>query len=171
MQKVRPRSLRAWPVRVAKSAAALVVVALAVLVPGAPATADPLTSPVSGTSQQVAWTCTGTPCPWGEGGGNAALVWPASAGATVARLGYSASAPVYLPAAVANGLTVTVSSGWAELFAGGPQATTQRSLKRLQPGQSLVVAGLAAGEVLSVQSDVVFGYTLSPASTPTRSTR
>lgn len=34
----------------------------------------------SDTSQEVTWTCTGSPCDWGSSLSGQALVWPASLG-------------------------------------------------------------------------------------------
>src|SRR5690606_27768804 len=65
-------------------------------IPEAPAEPEPEVPPPGTTSQVVTWTCTGADCPWGFQLANDALVWPDSAQAGSARLGYTTSKPIYL---------------------------------------------------------------------------
>jgi len=124
---------------------------------GAPDAGPPdAAPPVSIASQAVTWTCTGSPCPWGSSLSGNALVWPADAGAGAARLGYTASAAVYLPAARANAAELSIDAGAASVYAGRPGDESHRLIANLATGESLHVTGLAAGEVLSVQSDAAF---------------
>ncbi len=121
----------------------------------------------SNSSQLVTWTCTGSPCPWGASTSGQALVWPAELGASANRLGYTVSAGVYLPAAVASGVTIGITSGMVEVYAGLPDETSHRLLATLSTGQLYVVPGLAAGEVVSAQgSSAGFDYTLTVPATP-----
>lgn len=111
-----------------------------------------------GTSQLVTWKCTGNPCPWGSSLTNHALVWPAATGPSSARLGYSVSAPVYLPAARANGADIALDTGTARVHAGPLGEPSHPVLATLTEGQTFHVTGVAAGEVLSVQADLPFSY-------------
>ena len=97
------------------------------------------------------------------------MVWPAALEPQTNRLGYTASAGIYLPAQVAAGGTVTLVSGMASAFAGLPNAASHRLLGALGAGQSLTFSGLAAGEVVSLQgTQGQFVYTLDiVAPTPT----
>jgi hypothetical protein len=122
---------------------------------------------ISGSSQQVSWVCTGSPCPWGTTLTGYALVWPEEMGAQSGRLGYTTSAGIYLAAALAAGLTVEISEGSVALYAGLPDAPSHRALATVSAGDSFVVSGLAAGEVVSAQSDGPFTHTLTPAPLPT----
>jgi hypothetical protein len=115
----------------------------------------------SGGSQSVTWTCLGTLCPWGSPMVGQALVWPTAMDALNARLGYSVSHGIYLPAARANGIEIVVESGSAAAYAGLPNDASHRFLAYITPGNPLPITGLAAGEVLSVQSDGAFAYSLS----------
>ncbi|MEA5487183.1 hypothetical protein VB775_10185, partial [Pseudanabaena sp. CCNP1317] len=132
----------------------------------APTTTTP--GALAGNSANVTWSCTSSPCPWGSSLGNPAIVWPASLAPTNQRLGYTTSGAVYLPAAAANGKTVTINTGSATAYAGLPNATSHRVLGTISTGQSLAITGLAAGEVLSVQSGPTFTYTTT--NTPTTTT-
>ena len=107
------------------------------------------------------WTCTGSPCPWGSAESGHALVWSTESGAISTRHGYTTSKPVYLPASVANGMRIDIESGNAAVHAGLPLADHHRLLGALKAGESVTVAGLAEGEVLSVQSDAPFSYRLT----------
>jgi hypothetical protein len=78
------------------------------------------------------------------------------------RLGYTVSGGVYLPAAAANGVTVTLASGSATAYAGAPDAPSHRMLATITAGVPYIVTGLAPGEVLSVQSEAPFAYTVTP---------
>src|SRR5690606_6518971 len=91
-------------------------------IPEAPAEPEPEVPPPGTTSQVVTWTCTGADCPWGFQLANDALVWPDSAQAGSARLGYTTSKPIYLPANRANGAVLHVLSGNVSLYAGEPNA-------------------------------------------------
>jgi hypothetical protein len=117
---------------------------------------------LSGQSQMATWTCTGDPCPWGDELGNPALAWPAQAQPVGTRLGYTVSPAVYLPASSANGLTVTIDSGSARVYAGEPQESSHHRLAFLDEGDSFDVSGLGPDEVLSVQSDDPFTYHVAP---------
>ena len=75
-----------------------------------------------GESAWTTWSCTGEPCPWGSETSNHAIAWPAASSPVTARLGYTASPAPYLPAAAANGLTISVDLGSAGVFAGAPGA-------------------------------------------------
>ena len=126
------------------------------------------TQTTGSASQFLTWTCTGSPCPWGSSTGAHAVVWPANKLPTASRLGYTVSSPAYLPATAANGVTVKVTSGTASLYAGAPNASSHIYIGTLSSGQSAQVSGLAADEVLSVQSDLGFLYeiTYPSATTP-----
>lgn len=133
-----------------RSVAAVAVAATAGI--AVPATAVATTAEGAG-STPVTWTCTSAPCPWGESTSGNAAVWPAGSGAVGVRLGYATSAPIYLPAAEANGDVLTVVEGTAALYAGTPQAGGHRWLVTLSAGEGFTVSGLLAGEVLSMQND------------------
>jgi hypothetical protein len=128
---------------------------------GAPPPPPPPPPPGGTSSQVVTWNCTGSPCPWGASAANPAAVWPASANPTSIRHGYTASHPVYLPSAVANGVTITVQSGSAKAYAGLPLGPSHRVLATLAAGQSVVVSGVGTSEVLSLQGGAAFTYTLA----------
>jgi len=132
----------------------------AVLVLGWLAT-SPAFAQTSGASQLATWTCTLSPCPWGPSDSGHALAWPASAGPLNSRLGYSVSSAIYLPAQVANGTRVTINSGSANLYAGQPGAASHYYITSLGAGDSYLVYGLTAGEVLSAQSSASFTYTVT----------
>ncbi|HET6149322.1 MAG TPA: hypothetical protein VFH68_17430 [Polyangia bacterium] len=123
----------------------------------------------AGDSQLVTWTCTGDPCPWGSPLAGHALVWPAPAAPLHARLGYVVSGGIYLPAAWAAGATIVLASGSAAAYAGPPDDSAHRMLATINPGQPFHITGLAASEVVSVQGDAVFRYSLAlvdPGSQP-----
>ena len=120
-----------------------------------------------GGSTLVEWVCTDSPCPWGPSTDGHAVVWPS--GGSNTRLGYTVSAGIYLPSDSANGLTVTVASGEASVYAGTPGASSHRRLALLKAGKSHLVSGVVAGEVLSVQDDATFTFTLSNGPAPTTS--
>jgi hypothetical protein len=98
-----------------------------------------------------------------------ALAWPATLGPVANRLGYTTSAGVYLPANAASGVTISITAGTANVYAGAPNAGSHRLLVGLAAGQSYQVTGLATDEVVSVQNDLAdFAYTLTaPVATPT----
>lgn len=121
---------------------------------------EPVTAQTAASSQLVSWSCTGSPCPWGSSVTGEALVWPAEAGALNARLGYSVSAGIYLPAAGANGTIVALESGSATVYAGLPDGTSHRVIGWVEPGQPLEISGVAAGEVVSVQSGSPFVHSV-----------
>ena len=95
-----------------------------------------------------------------------ALIWPAGSGALTSRLGYTASAGVYLPAANATGKAVTLLSGSASIYAGAPGASSHRLLASLGAGQHYVVSELGSEDVVSVQADGPFTYELGQESVP-----
>jgi hypothetical protein len=130
----------------------------------------PLGAAMVGASQAVTWACTGNPCPWGGQLSNQALVWPADTGAVSARLGYTVSGGIYLPAPRANGVDLAIETGEAGVHAGPLGAADHRLLATLRPGQTLHVTGLGSGEVLSVQADAPFTYRIvlpPPGQAPT----
>jgi hypothetical protein len=86
-------------------------------------------------------------------------VWPTSAGATKAWLGYTASKGIYLAAGRANGAIIWIDSGSATIYAGRPSSSDVRELATLNAGGSHTVAGVATDEVLSVRSNTAFTYT------------
>ena len=127
------------------------------------------------TSQLVTLTCTGAPCNWGSVLSGQAIAWPAEMGPVTNRLGYTASSGIYLPANAASGMTISIVSGTATVYAGLPNDASHRTLATLTSGQSYLVTGLAAGEVVSAQNgQTAFTYTLTtppPATaTPTSAT-
>lgn len=127
----------------------------------APAAADGGEGPGRTASQAVTWTCTGEPCPWGPRTSGHAAVWPEDA--VSSRYGYTTSAAIYLPGAVAEGATITVLDGAAGVWA-GPLDGPHRSLRSLSAGDSFTVGDLPAGEVLSLQNDdAAFAYTFTAA--------
>jgi hypothetical protein len=112
-------------------------------------------------SKPATWTCTSRPCPWGTSLTNHVLAWPASAQPVAARLGYTTAPPVYAPAASVNGATLAIVSGKATVHAGKPSELSHRLLATVSAGQRYQISGLAADEVLSVQSDAGFRYRLT----------
>lgn len=129
-----------------------------VLVDAAPDTAtDASVHPrFDATSQKVTWTCmvSDAHCPWGPTLSNQALAWPLDAFPFAWRLGYQADAGVYLDAYRARGLSVTVTSGAAQIFAGQLDSPNRfPALSALGTGQTYTVAGdLADGTVISIES-------------------
>ena len=124
----------------------------------------------TGSSVVTTWTCVGSPCPWGPTDSGHALAWPASMGPVSQRLGYTAAPAPYLPAAAAAGLTITVTSGSATVYAGAPQAASHSPVTTISAGQSYTVSGLATDAVISVQSPSAFGYSVTTATAPTTTT-
>jgi hypothetical protein len=127
----------------------------------APASAPPSNG---STSVTATWNCTSSPCPWGATTSGEALVWPATVPSSTSRLGYIVSAPIYAAAAGVNGMTVDVTAGMAAAFAGFPDASSHRHLATISPGSPYVIAGVVAGEVVSVQGHAPFTYQLTPPS-------
>jgi hypothetical protein len=116
----------------------------------------------------VTWSCAGTPCKWGRTVSGNAVVWPSNLAPVSTRLGYTTSAPIYLPATSANGLTINVNSGSAALYAGAPNATSHRYLSTTTTDQTYTVNDLSVDEVLSVQNDSTpfsVRYRTNPATT------
>jgi len=113
------------------------------------------------SSSLVSWTCTGTTCPWTSPSSNYAIVWSQFPEALSTRLGYTTSGAVYLPAAAAARLSITVTAGTASVYAGAPDAISHRTLAKLNAGQAYRVRGLGAGEVISVQDDSAFSFETS----------
>ena len=148
--------------------ALLVALSLIAFAGGSTAAAEGIDTGGPTASQFVTWTCTGSPCPWGATTDGHAVVW--AVGGLNTRLGYTVSAGIYLPGSSANGMTVSVVSGEASLYAGTPGASSHRRLALLTAGRSHEVSGLAAGEVLSVQDDAGFTFTLSSGPAPTTTT-
>lgn len=118
-----------------------------------------------GDSSAVTWTCTGTDCPWGSSLSAQAVVWPAEAGASAQRYGYDTSAAVYVPAAVATGMRVSIGTGYASIYVGTPYHTD--SLKQIvYAGGSYVITGISPGDVVSIESEVAFTYSIQSAGAP-----
>ena len=91
-------------------------------------------------------------------------MWHTSMEPVTARLGYTTSDGVYLPANMAAGMTITVTTGTATIYAGLPDATSHQVFANLSAGQSFLFADdieIAAGAVVSVQSQDVFSYELN----------
>jgi hypothetical protein len=122
----------------------------------------------SGQSQMATWTCTDDPCPWGDELSNPALAWPPETHPVTTRLGYTVSPGVYLPASVANGITVTIDSGSAVVHSGAPQDDSHPALAFLDAGDSFDVLDIGDDEVLSVQSTDHFTYHIAPFDPSTR---
>jgi hypothetical protein len=130
-------------------------------------TVTPPAPGVGTPSEYVAWSCTGTPCPWGDSEDGQALVWPVSANATSSRLGYTVTKPIYLPRIIANGTTITVHSGTVTAYAGQPAAPSHHAIVTISAGGTYTFSELTIGEVLSVQSDSGFRYDVTlPAVVP-----
>lgn len=127
--------------------------------PAGPEVPGPSTTDTS--AEFVTWQCTGLDCPWGESVAGYAAVWPGEGNAGTARLGYTSSGAAYLPDGFANGAVITVTSGEASLYVGGPFDGSHRAVATLLTGDSVTVSGLATGEVLSVQDDQPFSYTVT----------
>lgn len=109
-------------------------------------------------SSRVVWSCVGSPCPWGATLSGLALTWPQSLAPVSDRLGYSTSTGIYLPAASANGVTISVPSGSATAYAVRSDDLSYRVLGTIDSGHPLTLSGLIAGELVSVQSSEVFAY-------------
>jgi hypothetical protein len=125
---------------------------------GLPRRGQPIES--AGPSLVATFTCEGSPCPWGPSLTGHAIVWPTAAPPASRRLGYTVSPWIYLPAAVANGMTIVLETGTATAYAGTLDSVDHRKLATLDPGHPYVVAGLAPEEVLSVQAPSAFSYVL-----------
>jgi hypothetical protein len=93
-------------------------------------------------------------------------VWPAALNPIATRLGYTTSAPIYLAAAEANGMLITVVTGEATVYAGGSVAPYDRTVVTLGTGQSARISGLAADEVLSVETGTEFTFTFERGTPP-----
>ena len=88
-------------------------------------------------------------------------------GAYSGSVGYTVSHDVYGAAAKVAGWKVTVVTGNASVYAGTPNGS-HSSLATLAAGQSFTLPARGAGEVVSVQSDGDFQYTLTPGTPPTQ---
>ena len=128
----------------------------------APTTTVPMTA---GTSINATWTCVSSPWPWGTATSAQAIAWDPSLLPVTTRLGYTVSHGIYLPAAVANGLTITMQTGGATAYAGTPQASSHRFITSIPTGATYTVSGLAPDEVLSIQSGATFTFTTSAPTT------
>jgi hypothetical protein len=76
------------------------------------------------------------------------------------------STGIYLPATAATGLSVSVSSGKASVYAGEPGASSHRRLAIVPSGHSFVISAVGAGEVVSVQDTAPFTYELEQWTDP-----
>ena len=108
------------------------------------------------SARAVTWTCTGEPCPWGDASSGHALAWPVALQAGQQRLGYTTSEPIYLPAARANGVTLSLRQGVANVYAGAPSAASHRVIAVLRRDEPFRIEGLGSDEVVSVQSNAAF---------------
>jgi hypothetical protein len=81
-------------------------------------------------------------------------VWPTHWSPATAHAGYTASAAVYLPAAQTAGLSITITSGIATVFAGHPDDADHRVLAILEAGETYTVGTMGMDEVLSVETAV-----------------
>lgn len=111
-------------------------------------------------SELVTLECATSPCPWGPSVSAQAVVWADDLAPTSSRLGYQADKPAYLPRERAEGLTITVTGGRANVYAGLPDEPTDRRLAGLRAGQTYTVEGLQAGEVVSVHYGRAFSYAI-----------
>jgi hypothetical protein len=134
--------------------------------PPNPNTPPPGQTPQGTLSGFVTWTCTSSPCPWGQVLASYAAAWPAVMGPSSARLGYTVSSPVYLPEAQAEGMTISALSGSASVYAGLPNANSHRLLGNVSPGLPYQVPNLASGEVISVQALDAFTFVATPGVPP-----
>ena len=124
---------------------------------------------VSGSSVMVTSLCVGSPCPLGPSFDWPMLAWPAWTAPSTQWLGYQTSHGVYLSAAQAAGVRVSVLSGSAKVFAGLPGSSSLRHLATVTTGQSYVVSGVQPGEVVSVESPdsaTSFDYEITPPDEP-----
>lgn len=121
---------------------------------------------VVGHASLVTWSCVRVACPHGTKTSNHAVAWPVSMSPFSRRLGYAASAGVYVKAARAMGMTVTVTRGHAKIYAGRVDEPSHRVVARLRGGQSRRILGLYADEVLSVQGPAKFQYRIRFALRP-----
>ena len=115
------------------------------------------------TSREVAWNCTGEPCPWGESSTGQALAWPEALEARQSRLGYTTSEAIYLPAFRANKVKLTLTAGSANLYVGSADDASHRVLAVLKRGEAYDVSDLDSDQVLSVQSNGQFSVSLEGA--------
>jgi hypothetical protein len=74
------------------------------------------------------------------------------------RLGYTASAAVYIPAQSANGMEISLRTGTATVYAGSPDDPSHRALANLTPGRPFRILGLTPRSIASVQSDSTFTF-------------
>mgnify|MGYP003471752270 CR=1 FL=1 len=154
-------------VRIIGAAAFVTGLSLAVYAPGS-AHAQEQEQEQALSARSVTWSCTGEPCPWGSSTSGHALVWPADLGAEQSRLGYTTSAAIYLPGMRANGMSLKLTDGAANVYAGRLDASSHRVIAVLRRGEAFTIAGLDldAGEVVSVQSNAGFELTLSANGSP-----
>ena len=103
--------------------------------PGPAPTGQP-TGQSDGSSVLATWSCTGSPCPWGDSSTSQAALWPVEAEPTRARHGYTVSHDVYGAAAKVVGWKLTVTAGSASVYAGTPTGS-HGSLAALQAGREL----------------------------------
>jgi hypothetical protein len=120
-------------------------------------------------SELAKWECTGVPCPWGPTLSNHALVWPADSKPLNRRLGYSVSAGIYLPAAAASRIVLTLDDGTATVYAGAPDSSSHRVLREMKAGDSVSLNEMHRGEVVSVQSPDRFSIKISETPPPKES--
>jgi hypothetical protein len=117
------------------------------------------------TSRLVTWSCTGSPCPWGDQTTGHAVVWPADLEPTSSRHGYTTSAAIYAPGSTTAGYEVTVHTGTARIYAGTPTGT-HRAVATVAAGETSTLPAIDVDEVFSVQADDPFTYTLTAGTPP-----
>ena len=113
------------------------------------------------SSRSVTWSCTGQPCPWGNSSTGEALVWPAEWQARQSRMGYTTSEAVYLPAARAKTVTLTLTQGSANVYAGTADDAAHRVIAVLKRDEPFTASELDGDQVLSVQGSAGFEVTLA----------
>lgn len=113
----------------------------------------PVSVVLAQNSMLVTWTCTGSPCPWGQSLSSYAVVW----GTGSARFGYTTNQPVYR--SNATGVRVTVDTGNARIYAGEAHDASHTLLASLTVGQSYTIN---TDLPVSIQNDYSsFTYTIT----------
>lgn len=116
-----------------------------------------------GESVLVTLSCTSSPCPYGSRLRGEAVAWPTGMGASgVGLYGYTADRPVYLPARLANGLTLSVTSGEAAIVS-GPASAAHTVRETVGAGQTITIQGITTGDLVSIEGDARFTYAIAGA--------
>lgn len=116
----------------------------------------------SGTSPLVSYTCTGSPCPWGQPQ-EYHLEWPEYG--VNQRLGYTLSHDIYLPAANAVSVTIEITAGSATLYAvEALTSTNDYEITTLTTGQAYTIteSDVVAPEHIQLHSFFPFSYIIYP---------